>query len=367
MTRRFEYTDAKSNKFWEVIVTGKQVTVRYGRIGTEGQTQVKAHAAPAEAKAAAEKLIAEKVRKGYTEVRGQTAKPVAPRKAVKTAAKGMERPRAGTATAPKEQPEDMAAILTFLKGGSVSSLVGLTSLSDEAAKALADYRGSAISLPGLTTLSETAAKALATSHFLASRNLFLDGLTTLSDAAAKALAGYEGPRLTLNGLTKLSERAAKALAGNKGWQFELNGLTTLSDAVATALAGYKRSLSLDGLTTLSDAAAKALAKHKGNALSLGGLTRISESVATALASHKGKTLYLDGVTTLSDASAAALASHKGTLSLHGLTTLSKSAAKALARHEGEVELSGWGNGDAVQVFKQYRSDETEDEDEEWED
>jgi predicted DNA-binding WGR domain protein len=66
--RRFEYTDAKSNKFWEVSVAEATVTVRYGRIGTDGQTQVKSYESTAEAMAAAEKQIAEKVKKGYREI-----------------------------------------------------------------------------------------------------------------------------------------------------------------------------------------------------------------------------------------------------------------------------------------------------------
>lgn len=66
--RRFEFTEGGSKKFWEIGQTGGDMTVRYGRIGTNGQTQTKTF--PDEARAAREvqKLIAEKVRKGYTEV-----------------------------------------------------------------------------------------------------------------------------------------------------------------------------------------------------------------------------------------------------------------------------------------------------------
>ena len=35
MKRYFEYTDAVSNKFWEINLKGKQVTLTYGRIGIE--------------------------------------------------------------------------------------------------------------------------------------------------------------------------------------------------------------------------------------------------------------------------------------------------------------------------------------------
>ena len=73
--RYFEYIDDKSSKFWELSVTGKKITVRYGKIGTDGQTTLKEMNAPAEAKAQAEKLALEKIKKGYVEggVSGHTS------------------------------------------------------------------------------------------------------------------------------------------------------------------------------------------------------------------------------------------------------------------------------------------------------
>lgn len=68
-SRRFEYTDTKSSKFWTVSVAGKTVAVRYGRIGTNGQEQVKIHASPLAAAAAAEKQVSEKLKKGYREIK----------------------------------------------------------------------------------------------------------------------------------------------------------------------------------------------------------------------------------------------------------------------------------------------------------
>jgi DNA ligase 1 len=67
-TRRFEFTAGSSNKFWEVSVQGKEVTVRYGRIGSQGQSNVKSFADDAAATAHAEKLIREKLHKGYRPV-----------------------------------------------------------------------------------------------------------------------------------------------------------------------------------------------------------------------------------------------------------------------------------------------------------
>ncbi len=66
--KRFELIEGGSKKFWEIGQSGCDMTVRYGRIGTNGQTQIKSF--PDEARAAREvqKLIAEKVKKGYAEI-----------------------------------------------------------------------------------------------------------------------------------------------------------------------------------------------------------------------------------------------------------------------------------------------------------
>lgn len=66
--RRFEFSEGHSNKFWEVQVQGSDVTVRYGRIGSQGQTNVKSFPDQAAASKHADKLIGEKVAKGYQPV-----------------------------------------------------------------------------------------------------------------------------------------------------------------------------------------------------------------------------------------------------------------------------------------------------------
>ncbi len=68
-TRRFEFVGGSSRKFWEVSVAGNSFTVRFGRIGTAGQSQTKSFTDEDKAKREAEKLIAEKVKKGYVEKR----------------------------------------------------------------------------------------------------------------------------------------------------------------------------------------------------------------------------------------------------------------------------------------------------------
>ena len=68
VVRRFEFSEGSSSKFWEIKTDGTEVTVRFGRIGTERQTQVKSLPDAAAANKHVEKLIGEKVKKGYIAV-----------------------------------------------------------------------------------------------------------------------------------------------------------------------------------------------------------------------------------------------------------------------------------------------------------
>lgn len=61
----FEYRDDKSEKFWEISRDGCDVTVRYGRIGSAGQSKVKTLASDDAAKQHHDKLVAQKTSKGY--------------------------------------------------------------------------------------------------------------------------------------------------------------------------------------------------------------------------------------------------------------------------------------------------------------
>ena len=68
--RRFEFVEGRSSKFWEVDVADARVTVTFGRIGTDGQAQVKAFDSAEKAQWHAAKQVAAKVKKGYAEVAG---------------------------------------------------------------------------------------------------------------------------------------------------------------------------------------------------------------------------------------------------------------------------------------------------------
>lgn len=66
--REFQFQDGSSDKFWTIELEGKSFTVQFGRTGTAGQSQTKDFSSSADAEKACEKLIAEKVKKGYQEV-----------------------------------------------------------------------------------------------------------------------------------------------------------------------------------------------------------------------------------------------------------------------------------------------------------
>jgi superfamily I DNA and/or RNA helicase/predicted DNA-binding WGR domain protein len=65
--RRFEFKGGGSNKFWEISLDDTALSVRFGRIGTEGQIQTRIFEDRRRAVTEASKLIQEKLRKGYVE------------------------------------------------------------------------------------------------------------------------------------------------------------------------------------------------------------------------------------------------------------------------------------------------------------
>lgn len=76
--RRFECTEDGSSKFWEVEVRGAGVWVRFGKLGTNGQEKLKDHGTADAAKREAEKLVAEKTKKGYVLASATATAPAAP-------------------------------------------------------------------------------------------------------------------------------------------------------------------------------------------------------------------------------------------------------------------------------------------------
>ncbi|EMJ96360.1 WGR domain-containing protein [Leptospira alstonii] len=67
MKHRLTYKDDKSDKFWNIEVSGKSFTVTYGKTGTNGQTQTKTFESEETCVKEARKLLGEKLKKGYQE------------------------------------------------------------------------------------------------------------------------------------------------------------------------------------------------------------------------------------------------------------------------------------------------------------
>jgi uncharacterized protein (TIGR02996 family) len=93
--RTFQYSDAKSHKFWNIDVSGSSYTVTFGKIGTAGQTQTKTFPTPEKAQAEADKLVREKTGKGYVETTPKAA--ASPVEALESAVREDPRDRAAHA------------------------------------------------------------------------------------------------------------------------------------------------------------------------------------------------------------------------------------------------------------------------------
>lgn len=67
-TRRFEFIAGNSAKFWEISTHNREVAVRYGRLGTNGQTLTKSFVSDVAASSHVTGQITSKLGKGYVEV-----------------------------------------------------------------------------------------------------------------------------------------------------------------------------------------------------------------------------------------------------------------------------------------------------------
>jgi predicted DNA-binding WGR domain protein len=67
MKKHLKYIDGNSDKFWQIEVTGLEYTVTYGKNGTSGTSQTRSFETNDACLKTAEKLVAEKEKKGYSE------------------------------------------------------------------------------------------------------------------------------------------------------------------------------------------------------------------------------------------------------------------------------------------------------------
>ena len=77
MKKKLICQDGTSSKFWNIEFSGKSFTVTYGKIGTTGTSQTKKFTTPEACKKEADKLVKEKLKKGYHEGTAKSTKPAA--------------------------------------------------------------------------------------------------------------------------------------------------------------------------------------------------------------------------------------------------------------------------------------------------
>lgn len=116
---RYELIEGTSSKFWEISLDGASFSVRYGRIGTDGQTQTKSFATAEVAATEHDKLVREKTKKGYSLVGAPpvvaeggapaTPAPATPAPAAAPAPAAPAAPKAPKAKAPPPPPPPPAA------------------------------------------------------------------------------------------------------------------------------------------------------------------------------------------------------------------------------------------------------------------
>ena len=226
-------------------------------------------------------------------------------------------------------------------------LDGLTEIGAEAAAALAKYAGPKLSLRGLKNLSAETAEQLAKAKRWTG---VLSSLSSLSDDAAAALAGFEGAGLQITGAA-LSDRAVRALAGFRGSSLYLVVPRLSPEAIQTLMAFKGDQLSLAGLQEpppgladlLPEFACKKLSLHPWEYY-LGSrqpATSADARLAAAYAARLGKTCVLPGITGFETPAAVeiatTLAASPGLLSIPNLKRVSPRTLTALIE-KGNIEL-----------------------------
>jgi len=149
---RYEFAEGGSNKFWEINLTGKSFTTTYGKIGTDGQTTIKTFGSDAEAKKEADKITAEKVKKGYALAAGTPASGVKAAPAPKAAPAAKAAP-AKAAPAPAPAAKTGARYFEFSEG--TSNKFWEVSLDGNSVRT----RYGKIGTPGQSTIKDFSAKS----------------------------------------------------------------------------------------------------------------------------------------------------------------------------------------------------------------
>ncbi|MDO5066556.1 MAG: DUF4132 domain-containing protein [Propionibacteriaceae bacterium] len=111
MQRRLSLTEGTSDKFWYIDVVDDLVTVRYGRRGTHGTTKTKQYDTPDKAHTEAEKQIAAKLKKGYTD-EANAPTPTTPQAAPTPKPTPVPEPEPEPVTVSEANPDDLGLRVT---------------------------------------------------------------------------------------------------------------------------------------------------------------------------------------------------------------------------------------------------------------
>ena len=114
----YELTDDKSSKFWEIEQKGSAVHLRWGKIGTQGQSKIKELDSKEDATKEVDKLIRQKTKKGYLAGKPAMAKTGASRKTVQAKVRKKAAPKKKPAAAVNPATAAKPALLKYVKDSS---------------------------------------------------------------------------------------------------------------------------------------------------------------------------------------------------------------------------------------------------------
>jgi antitoxin component YwqK of YwqJK toxin-antitoxin module len=131
---------------------------------------------------------------------------------------------------------------------------------------------------GTLTVQEAAElvkKANETLKQFVANELNLNWLTSIDQDIARELSQYKGYTISLDGLSSISKEVARELTLFKGSRLSLNGLTTITKEVARELAKCTGDLNLNYVKSMDSGVARELAKFQGSFLNIQKLESIA--------------------------------------------------------------------------------------------
>ena len=131
---------------------------------------------------------------------------------------------------------------------------------------------------GTLTVQEAAElvkKANETLKQFVANELNLNWLTSIDQDIARELSQYKGYTISLDGLSSISKEVARELTLFKGSRLSLNGLTSITKDVARELAKRKGGLNLNYVKSMNSEVVREFTKFKGSFLNIQFLESIA--------------------------------------------------------------------------------------------